>query len=98
MSSITAANNGAAFLQAVQSSGNWLQDTATADAAGSADWMDPSSSGPDAVDLAANAFASAQQVKNTNLNSLAVNQGISTLEAELANQTLVAGQSVNILA
>jgi hypothetical protein len=72
--------------------GNWVQDTlnATAD---EADWMDPnSSSGTDVVTLAANAFAAAQQIQLTNLNSLAVNTGISVLSKQLT------GQSVNMLA
>lgn len=71
--------------------GNWVQDAASA-AADSADWMDPNASGPDAVDLAANAFAAAAQVNLTNKNSLAVNTGISVLSAQLV------GQSVDILA
>jgi hypothetical protein len=72
--------------------GNWVQDTlnATAD---SADWMDPTaSSGSDPVTLAANAFAAAQQIQLTNLNSLAVNTGISVLSKQLT------GQTVNMLA
>jgi hypothetical protein len=95
MSSITIANNGAAFLQSVPSSpgSNWVQDTATADASATADWMDPNaSSGSDAVTLAANAFAAAEQIMMTNKNSLAVNTGISVLSNQLT------GQSVNILA
>ena len=95
MSPITRANTGAAFLQSLPSTpgGNWVQDTATADASASADWMDPNaSSGSDSVTLAANAFAAAQQVMITNKNSLAVNTGMSVLSAQLT------GQSVNILA
>jgi hypothetical protein len=41
---------------------------------------------------AANAFASAHQVDTTDVNSLVVNQGITAAE------TLLAGQSVDILA
>jgi hypothetical protein len=44
------------------------------------------------VTLAANAFAAAQQIQLTNLNSLAVNTGISVLSKQLT------GQSVNMLA
>jgi hypothetical protein len=90
MSSISSTSSN--FLQSQTSpGGNWVQDTLSA-SADSADWMDPNASGPDAVSLAANAFAAAQQIKLTNENSLAVNQGISVLSSQLA------GQSVNILA
>ena len=95
ISSVQLANNGAAFLQSVSTSpgSNWVQDTATADASASADWMDPNaSSGSDAVTLAANAFAAAEQISMTNTNSLAVNTGISVLSAQLT------GQSVDVLA
>src|SRR5450631_51907 len=96
MSPIALANNGAAFLQSLPSTpgGNWVQDTAVAEASATADWMDPnaSSSGPDAVSLAANAFAAAEQVAMTNKNSLAVNTGLSVLSKQLA------GQTVNIFA
>jgi hypothetical protein len=96
MSSIALANNGAAFLHSLPSSpgGNWVQDTATADASATPDWMDPnaSRSGGDVVTLAANAFAVAEQVAMTNKNSLAVNTGMSVLSAQLT------GKSVNILA
>jgi hypothetical protein len=71
---------------------NWVQDTVTANLSATADWMDPNASGPDAVSLAANAFAAAEQIKTTNTNSLAVNTGLSVLSAQLT------GQSVNILA
>ena len=72
--------------------GNWVQDTLNA-TVGSADWMDPTaSSGPDAVTLAANAFAAAEQINLTNQNSIAVNTGISVLSKQLT------GQSVNTLA
>jgi hypothetical protein len=93
MSSVAIANNGAAFLQSLPSSpgGNWVQDVASATS--SADWMDPASgSGSDAISLAANAFAAAQQVNLTNKNSLAVNKGISVLSTQLT------GNSVNVLA
>ena len=90
MSSISSVSSN--FLQSQSTpGGNWVQD-AVSSSADSADWMDPNASGPDAVDLAANAFAAAEQVKLTNQNSLAVNTGISVLSAQLT------GQSVNILA
>jgi hypothetical protein len=96
MSPITLANNGAAFLRSLPSSpgGNWVQNTATANAAATADWMDPNAanSGGDAVALAANAFAAAEQISLTNKNSLAINTGISVLSKQLT------GQSVNVLA
>jgi hypothetical protein len=96
MSSITRANTGAAFLQSLPSSpgGNWLQATATAMASATADWMDPnaSRSGGDAVSLAANAFAAAEQIKSTNMNSIAVHAGISLLSKQLT------GKTVNIIA
>jgi hypothetical protein len=96
ISSVQIANNGASFLQSVPSSpgGNWVQDTATADASATADWMDPnaSSSGGDAVELAANAFAAAEQISMTNKNTIAVNTGISVLSTQLT------GQSVNVVA
>ena len=91
MSSIS--STGASFLQNTGTpGGNWVQDTLSA-AANSADWMDPNgSSGPSATVAAANAFAAAHQIALTNLNSLAVNTGISLLSSQLA------GQSVNVLA
>jgi hypothetical protein len=95
ISSVQIANNGASFLASVPtaSGSNWVQDTATADAAASADWMDPNgSSGADAVTLAGNAFAAAEQVSLAAKNSQAVNTGISVLSAQLT------GSSVNILA
>jgi len=96
ISSIQRANNGAAFLQTLPSSpgGNWLQSTATAEASGTANWIDPnySSSGADAVTLAANAFAAAEQIRSTNLNSLAVNAGISLLSKQMT------GKMVNVIA
>ena len=93
MSPITLANNGAAFLQSLPSSpgGTWVQDVSNATSSG-ADWMDPTSKkGPDAVSLAANAFATAHQVMTTTRNSIAVNTGIAVLSKQLS------GKSVNIL-
>ena len=69
--------------------GNWMQDVATSTAS-SADWMSKSK-GPSAPELAANAFAAAQQIKLSNLNSMAVNKGIATLRAKLNGK-------VNVLA
>jgi hypothetical protein len=93
MSSISS-TNGAAFLQSMASSstagGNWVQDSTNA-TTNNADWMDPSASGPDTTDLAANAMAAAHQIQLTNQNSLAVSKGISVLSAQLTG-------SVNILA
>jgi hypothetical protein len=92
MSPIAIANNGAAFLQALPTSpgGNWVQNAAAPTS--SADWMDPTAgSTPDAISMAANAFAAAQQIELTNKNSLAVNTGISVLSSQLTG-------SVNILA
>jgi hypothetical protein len=88
VSSVVAANTGAAFLASVPTSGSWFQDAASADASSGADWMDPNSSGPDVVDQAANAFASAHLVSSSQQSSLSVNQGISTLETALAGQTV----------
>jgi hypothetical protein len=89
VSSIVAANNGAAFLQSVQSSGSWFQDAAAASASRNVDWMDPSaSSSSDVVKLAANAFASAHLVSSSQRSSLAVNQGIKTIESALAGRTV----------
>jgi hypothetical protein len=72
--------------------GNWVQDVSNATSDGS-DWMDPnaSSSGPDAVSLAANAIAKAHQVMTTTRNSIAVNTGMSVLSKQLT------GNSVNKL-
>jgi hypothetical protein len=96
ISSVQLAITGAAFLASVPTTpgGNWVQSTATADASATADWMDPNggAGGGDAVTLAANAFAAAEQVAMTNKNSLAVNTGMSVLSAQLT------GQQVNVLA
>jgi len=71
--------------------GNWVQDVSNATSSG-ADWMDSTSSkGPDAVSLAANAFAKAHQVMTTTRNSIAVNTGMSVLSKQLT------GNSVNKL-
>jgi hypothetical protein len=88
VSSVVAANTGAAFLASVPTSGSWLQDAASADASSGADWMDPNSSGPDVVDQAANAFASAHLAASSQQSSLSVNQGISSLETALSGQTV----------
>jgi len=79
-------------MSSLTAGGNWVQDVSNASSSG-ADWMDPhSSKGPDAVSLAANAFATAHQVMTTTKNSIAVNTGISLLSKHLT------GNSVNILA
>jgi len=88
----TATVNGSAFLQTIKTSGNWLLDASNAD---SSDWMDPSASGPDAVDLAANAFAGAHVSAITYGSNAAVNEGILTLQAQLNSQP---GSQVNIFA
>jgi hypothetical protein len=91
MSSISSV--GSSALQASSPGSNWVQDTVNANLMATADWMDPTaSSAHDAVALAANAFAAAEQIRATNLNSLAVNTGMSVLSAQLT------GKSVNILA
>jgi hypothetical protein len=72
---------------------NWVQDTVSANLSATADWFDPTaSSGADAVSLAANAFAAAEQIRITDQSSIAVNTGISVLSKKLT------GHSVNILA
>jgi hypothetical protein len=67
---------------------NWVQDTVSANLSATADWMDPTASGPDAVSLAANAFAAAEQISTTNRNSIAVNTGMSVLSKQLTGQTV----------
>jgi hypothetical protein len=92
MSSISTIN-GAAFLQSVPTTGNWMLDATSTD---TADWMDPSSNGPDYVGIAANAFAKAHMVNTTVNGQLAVNQGIATMQSLLAPSG--AGQLVNLFA
>jgi hypothetical protein len=89
MSGIASASSN--FLQSYATGSNWLQESVTGAAADSSDWMSPSSGVSDPVVAAANAFASAHQVSNSLFSSLAVNQGISTLSAQVA-------KSVDILA
>lgn len=81
-----------------------MLDASNAD---SSDWMDPSSSGPDAVDLAANAFAGAHVTAITFGSNFAVNKGITALQQALAassspnvfgGNSNALGQLVNILA
>jgi hypothetical protein len=91
MSSIASASP-ATWLQSQTPASNWVQSAVTSDSVGSADWMDPNGGGTDPVDLAANAFAAAEQTSTQGKSSLAVNQGISVLSSQLT------GQSVNILA
>lgn len=66
--------------------GNWMQDVATSTAS-NADWMS-NSKGPSAIELAANAFAAAQQIRTTNRNTIAVNTGIAKMRAQLASKTV----------
>jgi hypothetical protein len=94
MSSISALN-GAAFLQSMQTTGNWMLDASNAT---SSDWMNPSSSGPDVVNLAANAFASAHVTAITFGSNFAVNKGITTLQNVLSTTSAAPGQAVNFLA
>lgn len=84
--------HGGSFLNSQQTTGNWMLDAVSND---TADWMDPSSNGPDAVGLAANAFAKAHMVNATVSGSLAVNKGILTLQSQLNTQV---GSQVNIFA
>jgi hypothetical protein len=102
--SSAASINGAAFLQSIQTTGNWMLD---ASSAYSSNWMDPSSSGPDAVDLAANAFAAAHVTAITYGSNSAVNKGIAVLQQALnasSSQNVLSatstalGQTVNVLA
>jgi hypothetical protein len=75
--------------QPLSPGGNWMQDVATSTAA-TADWMS-NSKGPSMMELAANAFAAAQQIRVTNRNTIAVNTGIANMRAQLA------GTSANVL-
>ncbi len=93
MTTISSATNGYAFLQSLTTTGNWMLDAVSND---TADWLDPSSNGPDAVRLAANAFAKAHLLSTTAKGSLAVNQGIQTQQSALT--ALSSGQTLNILA
>jgi hypothetical protein len=88
MSGVSSAS--ATWLQSQTAASNWVQSAVTSDSTGSADWMSPSASS-DPVDMAANAFAAAEQQGASGKSSLAVNEGISVLQRQL-------GQSVNILA
>jgi hypothetical protein len=77
---------GSDWLQSKSAGGTWLQDTATALTANNSDWFS-GSKGASATDLAANAFASIQQIRVTNLNSIAVNTGIARATKQLVNKT-----------
>jgi hypothetical protein len=88
--------SGQAFLQSTTSTGNWLLDASTANAAGGADWWSGSSGKSDAVVLASNAFAAAHQIASSNLSAIAVNKGIATQRAKLI--AAESGHSVNIFA
>ena len=91
MSSIANASP-ATWLQSQTSATNWVQSAVTSDSVGSADWMDPNGTSSDPVDMAANAFAAAEQASAQGKSSIAVNTGISVLSNQLT------GQSVNVLA
>ena len=88
MSSVSRAS--ATWLQSQTAASNWVQSAVTSDLTGSANWLSPSANA-DPVNMAANAFAAAEQMGASGKNSLAVNEGISVLQSQL-------GKSVNILA
>ena len=81
--------------QSTAAGSNWVQ-TAVSASSSSADWMDPTASnGTDPVVQAANAFAATAQASLSSIDSLKVNQGMATLQSQLAS---VSSTSVNILA
>src|ERR1700742_1725431 len=89
------------WLQSVGTGSNWLQTAATSDSSDS-DWLDSSSAGSDPVVAAANAFAAAEQTDTSDINTLVVNEGISTLSTQAASlppddPTQPSSQSVDIL-
>jgi hypothetical protein len=86
--------NGGEFLQSVQTTGNWMLDAVNNSGA---NWMDPSSSGPDVVDLAANAFAEAQTANSSTIANLAISQGAKVMQDQI-NALNGIGQAVNVLA
>jgi len=86
--------HGGYFLNSVQTTGNWMLDVASAD---TSSWLDPNSSGPDVVDLAANAFAQAQTATADTAANLVINQAKSVLLDQL-NALQGLGQTVNVLA
>jgi hypothetical protein len=89
MSSIASTTSN--WLQSVSTGSNWLQSVATSDSSDT-DWLDSSSAGSDPVVAAANAFAAAEQIDTSDVNTLVVNEGISTLSTQLSSP------SVDILA
>ena len=92
MTTVSSATNGTYFLQSLKTTGNWMLDATSTD---TSDWMDPTSNGPDSVGLAANAFAKASLLKTSYSGTLAINQGILTLQSQLNSQV---GSKVNIFA
>ena len=86
-------SHGGQFINSVQSSGNWMLDVAGAD---TSSWLDPNSSGPDIVNLAANAFARAHTATADTIANLVINQAKSVLQQRLSS--LQSGQFVNVLA
>ena len=78
---------GSDWLQSKVAGGTWLQDTATALTTSTADWFS-GSKGASASDLAANSFATIQQLALTNRNSIAVNTGIARAAKQLVNKTV----------
>jgi len=87
--------HGGEFLNSVQTTGNWMLDVANSD--NGSNWLDPSSSGPDVVDLAANAFAEAHTASAGTITNLVLSQAQSVLQDQL-NALQGIGQTVNVLA
>ena len=90
------------WLQSVSTGSNWLQSAATGGSSDT-DWMDSSSGGSDPVVAAASAFAAAEQTDISDVNTLVVNEGISTLSTQAASlppddTTQPSSSSVDILA
>ncbi len=90
------------WLNALTTSGNWLQSATSSTA--SADWIDSvsSSNSLDSMSADANAFATAEQNLTSSLNSNTVNNAVTALQSQASGQTAAqsqtSGQSVNILA
>jgi hypothetical protein len=76
---------GSDWLQAKAAGGTWLQDTAAALVTSNSDWFS-GHKGASPADLAANSFATIQQLSTTNRNSIAVNTGIARLAKQLVNK------------
>jgi len=88
--------HGGEFLNSIQSTGNWMLDVASADNSSSS-WLDPNSSGPDIVDLAANAFAQAHTATADTTTNMILSHATSVLQEQL-NALQGVGQTVNVLA